>query len=168
MKIRIFPSSGKFAHATELAWATTRLDLLADIDATVDALAQRAADFSDFSRVLSHLTTEISNLSVVAGEYLDPDAQKIDVFRKAESALESYLPRMLAKRASIDLDDRLSAEHRESLHDAYEEAITNAALLHEDLMAVRLATLKHDLNAEPTDDLPVFSTIDALLSDLRR
>jgi hypothetical protein len=105
---------------------------------------------------------------VQPGVYIDPDFQNISRYEEAETALKAFLPRMLAKRAAIDRDMYLMREHRESLHDAYEEAMTAAATLHEEIQAVRHTIIGHDLEAEPREGLPGFDTVEALIKDLAK
>jgi hypothetical protein len=150
-----------------MARETTRLDLLADINATVDALAMRAHVFREAASAFSVVESGVSASPVESGDYIDPDFQIISAFEDAESILKAYLPRMMAKRASIDRDGHLTPEHRDALHDAHDEVMTYAALLHEGIQAARAAIIGHDLAAEPRDTLPVLNTVEALIADLR-
>jgi hypothetical protein len=161
-------SPEEVSRVMRVARETVRLDLLADIDTTIDTLAVLSRNFrkiqADFSEFEAHLASD----PVQPGVYIDPDFQNISCYEEAESALKAFLPRMVAKRAAIDRDTLLTQEHRESLHDAYEEATEAAALLHEAILTARQAIIGHDLAAEPWEELPVFDTVEALIADLHK
>jgi hypothetical protein len=154
------------SRATHAAQETTRLDLLSDIDATIDALAVRARDFREKSEFFSELESDVSSGNITPGRYIDPDFVLVASLESAEDALKAYLPRMTAKRASIDRDSRLSTEHREALHNAYDEAVTEAALLHEAMQAARHAIIGHDMKAEPRAQLQTFGSVEELIANL--
>jgi hypothetical protein len=155
------------SRAVRMAQETTRLDLLEDIDATVDDLVARAHRFHDMTAVFVEFAAGVCALSVESGVYVDSDFRITTMLEEAESVLKAYLPRMTIKRAAIDQDTRLSADHRESLHDAYEEAMTKAAFLHDAIQSARAAIIRHDMAAEPRDSLPVFDSVESLVADLR-
>jgi hypothetical protein len=166
MRPQTFVPPGDLFRATRLAQETTRLDLLADIDATIDVLTERVRSFREIASVFSELEVYIAALPVTKGNYVDPEYRALSVFEAAETALKDYISEMTVKRIGIDRDAQLAPDHRESLHDAYEEAITTAALFYEAVQAARGAIIRHDLAAEPRDELPVFDTVEALIADL--
>jgi hypothetical protein len=167
MDTHMLPFSADISRATHLARGTTRLDLLADIDATVDRLSVRARELRDMVTFFSRLESEISAAQVVRGRCIDPDFLLISMLERLESDLEAYIPRMTVKRASINRDERLSDAHRESLHDIYEEVTTEAALLHEAVQLARAAIITYDLAAEPKESLPAFDSCVELIDALR-
>jgi hypothetical protein len=61
MRSQILISSGEVLRATESAQKTTRLNLLDDIDATVDTLGRRARDFREMSSIISALVPSCIN-----------------------------------------------------------------------------------------------------------
>jgi hypothetical protein len=152
-------------RAMRLARDMTRLDLLADIDATVDELAKRSSEFKKASFVFSEIEANTNCAEIIKGQYLDPEDKAIDVFREAEEYLKAYIPHMLRKRASIDMDAELSETHRESLHNAYDEVLVCASMTLESVSLARQAIIRHDLAAEPRDG-PAFNSMDELIADL--
>jgi hypothetical protein len=161
------PFSADISRATRLARETTRLDLLADIDATVDMLAERSRGFRKASSVFSEIEAFANNSEIVNDQYLDPDDKALSAFRDVEESLKAYIPYMVRKRVSIDRDRGLSDEHRESLHDAYDDVLVNASLMLDAVFSARQAIIRHDLAAEPKENLPVFNTLEELIADLR-
>ncbi|MDR2165225.1 MAG: hypothetical protein LBO79_06285 [Zoogloeaceae bacterium] len=161
------PFSADISRAARLATETTRLDLLADIDATVDRLSARARELRDMAVFFSRLESEISAAQVVKGHCIDPDFILTSTLERLESDLEAYLPRMMVKRTSIDKDTRLSDAHCESLHDIYDEVMEEAALLHEAIQLARAAIITYDLAAEPKESLPAFDSCVELIDALR-
>ncbi len=140
------------------------LDLLEAIDDTVSSL-------NGFSRVISGLetlmvdaTASVVESKVVEGCYLDPDDMLIGHFDSAIQSFNHHLTRMVNKRALINLDGRLQPHHGESLHDAYDEAMTATAALLEALHSARSAIIAHDLASEPR--LSPHTSADALLAAL--
>jgi hypothetical protein len=161
-------SSEEISRVVRLARETIRLDLLADIEATIDALTALSRNFREMHAELSALEARFASSPVHLGVYLGPDFQKVSCYEEAETTLKACLPCMIVRRASIDRDKRLTQEHQESLHDAYEDALTAVAELHEEIQAVRRVIIGHDLAAEPREDMPVFDTVEALIADLRK
>jgi hypothetical protein len=167
MNTHAHSSSSAVARTARLAQEMTRLDLLADINATVDGLMLRAREFQAMATSFAEFETTVPAFGTEPGVYIDPDFQWTGALEKAESELEAYFPRMTVNRASIDEDLRLSADHRESLHDAYEEVMKEAAFLHKAIQSARAAIIAHDLAVEPKERLPVFDTVASLVADLR-
>jgi hypothetical protein len=161
-------SFDKVSRVVNMVRETVHLGLLSDIDTTIDDLAKEARFFNEIRADFSKLETWVSSSSVQPGVYIDPADENISLYEKAESVLKNYLPRMISKRAAIDRDPQLTPEHRESLHDAYDEVTEAVALLHEAIKAARRAIIGHDLDAEPREELPVFDTVEALIADLHK
>ncbi|MDR1935838.1 MAG: hypothetical protein LBS49_09740 [Candidatus Accumulibacter sp.] len=157
----------EIGRAAALARETVRFDLLADIDKTVDFLALRSSKFLDSAAAYGEVKEYIDARPVVQDDYLDPDDEIIGLLLAAEDVLKNYIPRMTLKRGSIDRNTRLTGDHRESLHQAYEELLFNAAVLLESIQTVRAAIIGHDLEAEPRD-VPEFDTAGELIAELRR
>jgi hypothetical protein len=161
-------SSEEISRVVSVARETVRLDLLADIDTTIDTLTRSARIFTKICIDFSELADYVSSSPVRSGVYIDPADENISLYEEAENVLKLYLPRMISKRAAIDRDPQLTPEHRESLHDAYDEATEAAALLHEAILMARNAIIGHDLDAEPREKLPIFDTVEALIADLHK
>jgi hypothetical protein len=157
----------KAFRVTEMVQETTRLDLLAGIESTVDAMTRRSRAFRKAIHALSDATEEVASCRVDNGDFIDPDFLLVSAIEASETRLKSFLMCMLVRRTSICKDTRLTPDHREFLCDAYDDVAETAALLHDALKTLRHAIGEHDSAAEDVDALPVFETTEALIADLR-
>lgn len=125
------------------------LDLLEAIDDTVASLGGFARVISGLESMMVGATANVAALQPQQDCYLDQDDVVISHLDQAIQSFNHHLTRMVNKRASINLDDRLQPHHGDALHDAYDEAITATAALLEALHSARSAIIAHDLAAEP-------------------
>lgn len=109
----------------------------------------------------------MANLAVVSGPPMDPDDAAINALESSYRGLEEMLPRMLAKKGSIDRDGNLGGDHCERLHDAYDSWLSAAGALIELLKDLRASVIGHDLAVERAmDDSESFSSVEGLLESL--
>lgn len=151
------------AQSTEAA----SIGLLAAIDGTVEAMVGVAQIMAGMAKVVGSAGDEIKSLSVIEGQYIDPDDIAIDAMERSERQLDSFLRRLVLKRSAIDKDGQLKDHHCEALHDAYDAAMTEVAELIELLADCRSAIIAYDLKAEPRSDSESYDTVDALIAGLR-
>lgn len=151
------------AQSTE----ATSLGLLSAIDGTVDAMLGIAQVMAGFTKMLSSITRRLSERKVVENDYADPDDVALEAIGRSIDHLNTFLPRLVRKRATIDKDSRLKEHHCESLHDAYEQAMNEVAELIDALQCTKSAIIQHDLAAEPRGTADTFETVDRLIESLR-
>lgn len=113
----------------------------------------------------TRLARRIRSTEVVVGEYLDPDDEAINGIEQGYHVLEEHLPGLLLKKAAIDADAALDAEHKEALHVAYDRCIAAFAALIEACKDLRGAVISHDLDAEPRPS-EAFDSAEALIASL--
>lgn len=128
---------------------TVSLELLEAIDDTVTSLQGVAKVISGLEYLLTEAADKISAMPAKEGVYLDPDDRVINLLDQSIQSFNHELTRMVNKRSAINRDNRLQAHHSESLHDAYDEAMTATASLLEALHSARSAIIRNDLAAEP-------------------
>jgi len=156
------------SRAVELAQGVASLELLYKVDRTVDALVADARNFGAATCRLHDIAEEIKETPVTKGVFLDPDDCVTNILGKAGENLKNYLPYIILKHSAINKDDNLSTNHKESLHDAYEEWIVAASSLLEAFEQVRNSIISHDLDAEVWENYPCFDNAEDLIADLRR
>jgi hypothetical protein len=137
---------GPTARAAQEA---TNLVLLRDVETTVDSLCAGQAVFENFRNAFAECEGAVTKLEVITGVYLDGDDVAIDALNGVVARIEHIIPPLLSKKAAIDRDGALSSDHRERLHDAYEQFIDVLAQVIECAKAARDAIICHDLAAEP-------------------
>jgi len=154
------------SRAVKLAQDVASLELLGRIGSTVDNLVADARDFNSATSLLHDIADEIKQAPVTKNDFLDQDDRATNVLVKAEENLKNYLPYMVLKRSAIDKDDNLSADHRKSLHDAYEEWMVAASFLLEAIEEVRSSIISHDLDAEVWENYPSFDNAEDAIAYL--
>ena len=140
--------------------------MLRDIEQTVDSLTKQRNMIQPLAVTSIDMMTQLREMPVVAGSYVDPDDQIVNSLARSASTLEAHLARALHKRSFIDRDKRLSADHCSLLHQAYEAAIAATADAIEAIKDLRATVISRDLAAEPRD-VESFETCEALLHSLR-
>lgn len=128
---------------------TISLELLEAIDDTVTSLQGVAKVILGIEELLTEATDRITSTQPKEGVYLDPEDMVINMLDQSIQSFNHELTRMVNKRSAINMDKRLHAHHSESLHDAYDEAMTATASLLEALLAARSTIISADLLAEP-------------------
>jgi hypothetical protein len=124
------------------------LYLLRAIDETVDSLQTEEKLAIATVENAEKMTREVQAASITPGVYIDPEDTAINGIESAYRALEEHLPKMIAKKASIDNDRDLNTDQSELLHIAYERCIETLAMLIEAMKNLRAAVISHDLAAE--------------------
>lgn len=152
----------------KLAEETASLDLLRDIDRTVDKLMEDVRYFDKTTRQLHEIEEVVKASPVRKGVFLDPEDRAIHALERAEEILKSSLPKIIRERASIDRDKSLTHEHRDSLHAAYEEWMLAATAHLEIIQKVRGVIIRHDMDAEDREKLQRFENAEDLIADLRQ
>lgn len=150
----------RLVHTTE----SVSLDLLRDIDSTVENLGSLTKVVSGLAEMTRSITREVDAMAVEQGEYIDPDDNSIDGMQRSIDHYKDRLAAMVFKRKSIDADRRLSNHHCEALHDAYEAAEWAVSEIIDALAHAKAAIIRHDLAAEPRGES--FSTVEELIESL--
>ncbi|WP_114689568.1 hypothetical protein [Polynucleobacter necessarius] len=147
--------------------ATVSIQFLKAVDNTVNALSGLAQTLDGLDKLINTFLESLDNKAVVESQYIDPNDEAINATKKAALSLQAFLAKLLNKKSSIDKYNRLKGDHCESLHDAYDDAITAVASLAESLDEAPLKIIKHDLAAEPRNDA-IFESVTDWIADLRR
>lgn len=141
------------------------LQLLRDIEETVDVLLAAQRAFEGHLVMACDLEAKIRGLQVMPGALIDEPGTLEAGIREALAQSEALLVHLNKKKAAIDKDGRLPADHRGDLHDAYDQTIDALALLVDAVEGVLAALISHDLAAESRDGKE-YSDIRELHADL--
>ena len=140
------------------------LDLLRDIDATVESLASMTKVVTGMAEMLHAVARQIDDMGLVEGEYVDPDDVAVDGLLRSVEQYKNRLVQMVLARKAVDRDGRLASHHCEALHDAYSAAELAVGEIIEALQQARASIIRHDLAAEPRGQ--AFDSIEALIESL--
>lgn len=146
---------------------TISLGLLRAIDGTVEALQRDVSMLQGVTTTNEEVTKTIKGVAVEQGQYLDPDDVAIEALERCASGLKDHLTYLVRKRSAIDKDGRLTGDHCEALHDAYEQAMNATAEVIESVEVFRSAIISHDLAAEPRASAETFATIQELIESCK-
>lgn len=160
------PLAGQMNAFARSAEGTADLFLLRDIEQTVESLTNQRNMLEPLAALSRDMLTQLRDLPVLTGYYVDPEDEVVNSLARSASALESHLSRALHKRSFIDRDNRLNANHCDLLHLAYEGAITAIADAIESIKDLRAVVISRDLAAE-SRDIEAFESCDALIASLR-
>jgi hypothetical protein len=125
------------------------LYLLRAIDETVDSLHHDEKLAVAVTETAERMTRDIQAAPVAPGSYVDPEDVAINAIETGYRGIEERLPKLLAKKSAIDVDQDLNDDQREFLHTAYDRCIGTLAGLVEAAKNLRAAVISHDLAAEP-------------------
>ena len=157
--------NGRIARIAKSA-ETLSIDLLSEIDETVDFLHGSVQVMAGLSKIMRAESEKIAALPVTESSLIDPDDTAIDFLEQTVATLGNILPVIAGKRAAIVRSDALEIHHREALDDAYRATAEAVGDLIEAADDFRRAIIRHDLAAEPRDTETFFS-VGALISALR-
>lgn len=148
-------------------FAKVSLGVLRDIECTIESLDSKSEGLDIVSSLASKFSAMIRAFPVVQGKYLDEDDTAIGSVETTELELKDMLATLVIKRKAIDKDHRLSCDHSEALHDAYERHITSVADVIDALQDFKAAIISHDLCAEPREGGEKFEDVTSLIASLR-
>jgi hypothetical protein len=161
---QVFGDVRSFLGAVEGA---ASLALLRQIDEAVDALVARGKAFGSLAEMGRRLAEVVGARETATGRYVDPDDELCSLLKDVAATIEADLPKLVARKSSIDRDSRLGEDHCELLHSAYDEAIAATGALVEAVKDLRAAIIRADLEAEPRTGCTTFGRPADLVEHLR-
>lgn len=150
------------ARSTEAA----SIDIIRAVDGTVDTLTHIDSLQRELVKRVHLALERTAKCEITVGQYIDPDDTAVEVFEHVESGMKDFLHTLVSKRSEIDRDCKLQDHHCESLHAAYDLAMTSAADVIDVVRDARHAIIAHDLAAEPRES-ETFDSIELLTASLR-
>lgn len=140
---------GDVSAFSEAAQGVADLHLHGEVEKTVDSLLAYRKFMHGHARTGRGIIERIRSGEVEEGGFMDPSDTLIDELEIMINRDEAHLSQMVAKKKSIDADDRLNASHCDMLHSAYDDYLGALACLIEVFREMREAIIDHDLAAEP-------------------
>lgn len=151
-----------FAENTQ---AHVRIDILKDIDITIDELTKVADTFIELTTECELKAKAFRNLEgKVTSESpaIDPSGEISDMMEESADGARRIITVYLRKRASIDLDSELYDHHKEDLHAVYENLLQSIAAFEESLSTLCDLLIGYELARESGDNQPIFTNSAAL------
>ena len=140
----------QIANSIHEAANTASLDLLRDVEVTVDSLTA-------YQRIAEQLLDEVTDLeqtikSCKPEDPIDQDNINAGNLGKSEDDIRVFIGIMEAKKRSALHDEKLKGELEDSVVAEYEHTINLTSRLHDATTELRWAILEHDADLEePTD-----------------
>lgn len=151
----LFEAVGSYAAMAEGA---ADLGLHRLVDDTVDSVLAEAKFFNGTAEMGVMIIGKLSAVEPTPGLYIDAEGQLEEALQSIINRYESYLARMVAKKAAIDRDRRLEASHCDMLHSAYDDQLNAIARFIDVTKDLAACMARHDVAAAPRDG-KVFGTV---------
>lgn len=151
--------SNMYAYS-KMAESAIDLELLRDIDTTIEVLNKKSRGLKPLIDAGSAIIDAIYSFeSQVTNEApsLDDNGEISNTLEIAGDLTRRLISDYISKRATIDQDDAVPSEHKESLHDGYEEFLQTLVLLEQTISSLSDLLIGYELARESRDANPVFS-----------
>jgi len=161
--LHIEQDAGRIAHESFSA-AETSIELLNNIERTVDSLSMAQRTFESLGREIYTLAGNVQAIS--SGSTFDPNGEVVDCFEKAETETAQYVEVLEARKDSTKEDPQLRGDHEDNIVMEFERTIDRVLNCHNALIELRWALLEHDADLdEPSAEGP-FDDADVLIQSL--
>lgn len=143
----------RFASNVSQAATARSIDVLADIDSTIEAMELT----SDMLRAFEAFAVKACAKLAKAGCPLDPNGVLNALLEKASCEVHELYNTLIERRESARRDDRLQQE--DAIEEAFTEAIAASADLHNAIEELRFIVAENDVDCEEhvVDRSKVFS-----------
>jgi hypothetical protein len=158
--------NGNITHSNMVAYskmaesAGIDLELLRDIDTTIEVLNKKSRGLKPLidagSVIIDALNSCESHVSNQAPS-LDESGEISNTLEIAGDLTRRLISDYINKRATIDQDDAVPDEHKEFLHDGYEEFLQTLASLEQIISLLSDLLIGYELARESRDANPTFS-----------
>lgn len=142
-----------FISGNALASATNSMNLLRDIEETVNSLSLLQEQFKVNCKSALLVLADIKECN--HGGILDPKGELCSSLEETEQALERLHHILTKKRDAAIQAPELKGDHKDSVTAEYLGAITEVACLHNAIADIRWAVGEHDADLEKSDGLAI-------------
>jgi hypothetical protein len=157
--------NGNITHSNMYAYSKMAelaidLELLRDIDTTIEVLNKKSRGLKPLidagSAIIDAIYSFESHITYEAPS-LDDNGEISNTLEIAGDLTRRLISDYINKRATIDQDDAVPAEHKESLHDGYEEFLQTLVLLEQTISSLSDLLIGYELARESREANPVFT-----------
>lgn len=142
------------------------LDLLRDIELTVEVNETVSEQFETLVERLKHATETICNKPTDSGdELIDKDGNVQSILERTLDVMEKLRDHMFAKRQSADEDRALRPD--DGVVESFDRVITGICHAHDSINELIWAVLEHDADCSPLSGKGPFTSVDDLLAAIK-